>query len=600
MTATDAAAANSSSQPAGALHEAILQTLASAVISIRPDGVITTFNAAAAAITGLSPAAVVKRTFAEVFLAIEDAEDFAQAVLDAVYKGPLVRQRVVEADFGGGARALSMSVSRIAGEEEADAGVAVVFEDITEIRELRAKELALAQEIEAQHKELRDAYLRLEERNRTLAEANRQTRLARIVGLGAVVVVLTVAGLYALDLRPQAGDDAVAEREPPPGDEATVLTVAPQELTRTITLAGQLAPRREVDVTSPISGKIAAVHVHYGARVEQGQVLVELDPSDVRIDHRDAQASHIKAVERLAEVENWTDGVEASRARRSVAKARLDLEDSRTRLEETAFLLERGVIPSSEHTAAQRGFTSRQLDLEAAEHDLASVMQKGAAEIRVAKLELENARARLDELTETLRLSVLKAPVAGVVMRPPATESGPGGGARDGRLAGGDAVTQGERLMIVGDLEGLAVDGRIDEVDIVNVAVGNEVMVSGDAFPGTVLRGALERVSSEATVAPRSLPFFEVTAVVPSLTPSQRAAVRIGMSAVLEVVVRQEAEAVLVPLAAIALVDGRPTVRVVGDDGPVPVPVVVGETTVGQIEILEGVTPGDRILVTER
>ncbi|MCY4213715.1 MAG: efflux RND transporter periplasmic adaptor subunit [Gammaproteobacteria bacterium] len=600
MSATGEDRPDSGAPPAEALHEAILQTLASAVISLRPDGVITTFNAAAAAVTGLTPAAVVQRTFAEVFLGIEDAEDFAQAVLDAVYKGPLVRQRVIEADFGGGARDLSMSVSRIASDDEADAGVAVVFEDITEIRELRAKELALAQEVEAQHKELRSAYLRLEERNRTLAEANRQTRFARIIGLGAVVVLLSVAGFYVLDLRPQAGNDAAeTPAAAPTPDEAVVLTVAPQAMNRTITLTGQLAPRREVDITSPISGKIAAVHVRYGARVEAGQALVELDPTDMRIDHRDAQARHIKAVERLAEVENWNDGVEASRARRSVARAKLDLEDSRARLEETAFLLERGVIPSSEHTAAQRGFTSRQLDLEAAEQDLASVMHKGAAEVRVAQLELANARARLDELTENLRLSVLKAPVAGVVMRPPAAEGG-GGGGRDGRLASGDAVTQGERLMIVGDLEGLAVDGRIDEVDIINVSVGNEVRVSGDAFPNTVLLGTLERVSSEATAASRSLPFFEVTAVVPSLTPSQRAAVRIGMSAVLEVVIRREAEALLVPLAAIALVGSQPTVHRVGDDGPIPVPVVVGETTVGQIEILEGVAPGDRILVMER
>ena len=586
-----------SSQPAGTLHEAILQTLASAVISLRPNGVITTFNAAASEITGFASADVVERTFAEVFLAVEDAEDFAQAVLDAVYKGPLVSQRVVEADFGDGVRALSMSVSRIAGEDEANAGVAVVFEDISEVRALRAKELALAQEIEAQHKELRQAYLRLEERNRTLAEANRQARVARVAGLGAVVVLLTLAGLYALDLRPQAPKDTAAADLGPADPE--VLTVAPQALTRTITLTGHLAPRREVDVTSPITGKIATVHVPYGARVEKGQALVALDPTQVRIEHRDAQARHIKAAERLAEVENWTDGVEASRARRGVAKARLDLEDSRTRLEETAFLLERGVVPSSEHTAAQRAFTNRQLDLEAAEQDLASVMQKGAAEIRVAKLELENARARLDELTETLRLSELRAPVAGVVMRPPATE-GARGGTSDGPLAAGDAVTQGERLMIIGDLEGLAVEGRIDEVDVVNVKAGNDVMVSGDAFPGTVLRGALERVSSEATVAPRSLPFFEVTAVIPSLTASQRAAVRIGMSAVLEVIVRREAEAVLVPLGAIKLVNGQPTIQVVGDDGPVPTPVVVGETTVKQVEVLEGIAPGDRILLTGR
>ncbi|MCY3793407.1 MAG: efflux RND transporter periplasmic adaptor subunit [Gammaproteobacteria bacterium] len=582
----------------GTLHQAILQTLGSAVISLRPNGVITTFNAAAEKITGLASADVVERTFAEAFFAMDDAGDFAQAILDTVYKGLPISQRVVEADFGKGVRILSMSVSRIAGEDEANAGMAVVFEDISELRALRAKELALAQEVEAQHKELRQAYLRLEERNRTLAEANRQARIARVAGLGAVVVLLTLAGLYALDLRPQARGDTATEAAAGPADPE-VLTVAPQALTRTIILTGQLAPRREVDVISPITGKIATVRVPYGARVEAGQVLVELDLTEVRIDHRDAQARHIKAAERLAEVENWTDGVEASRARRSVAKAKLDLEDSMTRLEETAFLLERGVVPSSEHAAAERAFTNRQLDLEAAEQDLASVIHKGAAEIRLAKLELENARARLDELTETLRLSVIEASVAGVVMRPPAAQGVPGGN-RDGRLAGGDAVTRGERLMIIGDLEGLAVEGRIDEVDVVNVKAGSEVTVSGDAFPGKVLRGTLERVSSEATVVPRSPPFFEVTAVIPSLTPDQRAAVRIGMSAVLEVIVRREAEAVLVPLAAVALIDGQPTVRVVRDDGSVSVPVVVGETTVGHVEILEGIGPGDRILLAGR
>jgi len=583
-------------QPASTLHEAVLQTLASAVVSLKPDGVITTFNAAAANITGLDPADLIGRTFAEAFLAINGAEDFAQAVLDSVYEGPLVGQRVVETDFGNGPRSLSMSVSRITGGEQADAGVAVVFEDISQLRELRAKELALARELEAQHGELRQAYLRLEEQNRTLADANRQTRIARVGGIGAVAVLLTVAGLYALDLRPQAAGGS-AGRAPGEPEDAVVLTVEPQELTQTVTVTGRLAPRREVAITSPITGKVATVHVPYGARVEKGQTLVELDATAVRIEHRDAEARHIKALERLAEVENWAEGVEASRARRGVAKARLDLEDSRTRLEETAFLLERGVIPSSEQAAAQRAFTSRQLDLEAAEQDLASVMQKGVAEARVAKLELENARALFDELGEILRLSMLKAPVAGVVMRPPAVEGASGAG-RDRRLAAGDSVAQGERLLIIGDLEGLAVVGRVDEVDVVDIRPGNKALVTGDAFPGTVLSAAVEHVSSEARIESRSLPFFEVTAVVPSLTPEQRAAMRIGMSAVLEVVVRREDNAVLVPLDAVSVADGQATVRIVRGNEPVAVPVVVGQTTVDQVEILQGLAPGDRILLS--
>ena len=597
MTASEPGEMATGTLTPGTLQEAVLQTLASAVVSLRPDGVITTFNAAAAAITGLAAEDVVGRRFAEVFLPMADAEDFTQAVLDAVYQGLTIRQRVVEAAFDAGRRSLAVSVSRIAGTDAATAGMTVVFEDISEVRELRARELALAHEVEAQHRELREAYLRVEAQNRTLADAARQTRLARIAGLGAVVAGLTLLALYALDIRTAPAGDAGPASDVSPRNR-TVVTVEPRELVETVTVTGRLAPRREVDVTSPMTGKIGTVHVTYGARVTQGEVLVELDVSDLRIEHRSAQADHIRALERFNAVENWSEGVEASRARRGVAKARLDLEDSRTRLEETAFLLARGVIPGSEHEAAQRGFDNRKLDLEAAEQDLASVLHKGTADARVARLELANARARVDELDETLSLAVLRAPVEGVVMRPPASDSG-GGGARD-RLAAGDPVAQGERLLIVGDLAGVSVVGRVDEVDVSRIERGNDVQVTGDAFPGTALHGAVERVSSEATVESGSLPFFEMAAVVESLTDAQRAALRIGMSAVLDVVVRREPAAVLVPLDAVTVTDGQPTVRVAQGDGFRPVPVTVGETTVDAVEILEGIAPGDRIVVSGR
>ncbi len=577
------------------LHEAILQTLASAVISMRPDGVIITFNAAAAGITGLTPESVIGRTFAEVFVPMEGAEDFTQAVLDSVYQGPLVRRRLIEAAFDAGIRSLSVSVSRIVAGEDDDAGLAVVFDDISEIRELREKEVALAREVDAQHRELREAYLGLEESNRTLAEANRQARLARVGGLGAVVVLLTVLGLYAMDFR-SPGPNATGRASETAGWDSVVMTVEPRELSKSVLVEGRLAPRREVDVTSPMTGKVAVVHVPYGARVEQGQLLLELDVTEVRIEHRDAEAGHIRAIERFNETDNWADGVEVSRARRSVAKARLDLADSSTKVEETAFLLGRGVIPSSEHDAAQRSFNNRRLDLEAAEQDLASVLKKGTADARVARLELANAKARLDELSETLRLAMLRAPVGGVVMRPAPTE---GGGESRERLGAGDSVTQGERLLIIGDLDGVSVVGRVDEVDVVEIEPGNEVLIRGDAFRDTVLRGIVERVSSEAIIESRALPFFEVTAVVESLTPDQRAALRIGMSAVLEVLVRREASAVLVPLDAVTLADGQPTVLVARGDDFRPVPVSVGESTIDSVEILEGVVPGDRILVPQ-
>lgn len=590
---------------AGSLHEAVLETLASAVISLEPGGLVTTFNAAAATITGIAPSAVIGRTFAEVFLAMDGAEAFAQAVLDAVYDdGPLVRQRVVDAAFPAGGRTLSMSVSHVRDAAGDTVGVAVVFDDISEVQELRAKELKLAREIEAQHHELKGAYLRLEEQNQNLGEAQKQTRLARVGGTSAGVILLAVLVLSAIDIRPQSTPEPTSAR-PSDMDDIPTFVVAPRTLTKVVTLAGQLAPRREVDVTSPMTGKIAAVHVPVGARVESGQPLLELDAAEVRIQHRDAQAAHIKALERFNETEAWSDSVEVSRARRSLTKARADLEDSRSKLEETAFLLEQGVIPTSEHEGAQRNFNNRQLDLEAAEQDLATVLDRGAADGRVARLELDNAKARLDELSEMLRLAVLRAPVAGVVMRPRGSSEGQqrsGGGGQPDRLASGDSVTQGQRLLIIGDLEGLSVIGRVDEVDVVRILPGSPASIRGDAFPGTVLRGRVDRVSSQADVSAglTAPPSFEVATVVDRLTDAERAALRIGMSALLEVVVFEKPDALMVPIEAVTLEGGQPTLQIADGDDFRPVPVTVGETTVDAIEITGGVAAGDRIRAVGR
>ncbi len=592
MNSLDTSASDGAPQT---LQEAVLQTLANAVISLKPDGVITTFNDAAEAITGLESQATIGQTFAAVFLEMKDAEDFTQTVFDSVYKGPLVSQRVVQADFGNGQRSLSMSVSRISSrneiEADTDTGVAVVFEDITELRELR-------DEVDSQHRELRQAYVNLEEQNRTLAEAGRQTRIARFGVVGAVVVLLTLVGIYVLSLRPDtpSREAAAVASEP---DAERLLTVMPSELVETVAMTGQLAPLRKVDITSPVTGKVGTVHAQFGTSVDKDDLLLELDVTETRVQHRDAEARLIKAQERLDEVENWDESVEVSRARQATMRAKLGLEDSRRRLESTAFLLENGVIPSSEHIAAQREYTSREFDLESSQQDLDSTLKRGESELRLAKIEFENARVELDELSEALRLSALRAPVAGLVMRP-TSDGGFSGGQQGGsRIAEGDEVNQGERLVTIGDLDGISVEGRVDETDIVKIKVGDEALISSDAFAGTVLRGQVEQVSTEAVAEQYSLPYFTVRAVVPQLTPAERDAIRLGMSAVLNVVVRQEPEAILVPLAAINMVNREPFVRVLRDEETVAVPVSVGETTASHAEILDGIVAGDQILLLE-
>ena len=95
----------------------------------------------------------------------------------------------------------------------------------------------------------------------------------------------------------------------------------PTRIASTITVASAVKPRREVAVTSPTKGQVGAVHMQPGETVAAGQPLLDLDLTEVRIRQRKAQAAHLKAAAQMEELENWADSVDASKARRAVAKA---------------------------------------------------------------------------------------------------------------------------------------------------------------------------------------------------------------------------------------------------------------------------------------
>ena len=180
------------------------------------------------------------------------------------------------------------------------------------------------------------------------------------------------------------------------------LVVEPRPISSSIALIGRLAPLREVEITSPIKGRVAAVHVRPGERVSEGQRLVDMDVAEAEIERGEAQVAWIKARDRVEMLENWTNHPDVSRARREVSKSSITLEASNNRLEETEFLLQRGIIPASEYEAAEREHRSRQLDLQSAEQDLRAILAQGAAELDVARLELDNADSRLKSIEETL------------------------------------------------------------------------------------------------------------------------------------------------------------------------------------------------------
>jgi len=193
-----------------------------------------------------------------------------------------------------------------------------------------------------------------------------------------------------------------------------------------------------------------------------------------------------------------------------------------------------------------------------------------------AQSDLDMTEAGVRALDEQIADLALRSPLGGAVLRLDAEV---------GEVARTDAV-----LARVGRLRPLRVALEVDEEDIARVALGQEVLLRADAFPGEVMRARV------AEITPRGDPqtkTYRVRAALPDDTP-----LMIGMTVEANVVVREDADALLVPAAALAggrvfvVEDGVARTRAValGALGP-----AVGLD--GPVEVSSGLRPGEVVVL---
>jgi multidrug efflux pump subunit AcrA (membrane-fusion protein)/putative methionine-R-sulfoxide reductase with GAF domain len=456
-----------------------------------------------------------------------------------------------------------------------------------DLRAARDAESEMARRLAAQHGELQRAYRRQEETKEQLEQALRRAQRLRVAASAGSIALFVVLGLASWRLgagrAPLPGGGARGGRREP-------VAVAAQPLEVVLPLAGRLEPLAMTAVTSPLAGTIRHVWFRPGERVGRGQRLLELDTTLLEVELRSARAALIKAEQRARGLAEWADGPEVAEARRKVSKARLSLEASQRALDETRALFDKGIVGRAEYEAARRQHANEELDFTSVEQELAAVLDEGAAEnLRVAQMELENARVNLERLEARMAQALVTAPVAGVAIRP----------AGGGELAEGGRVEVGQALVAIGDLTSLAAVVVADELEVERLRLGQRARVRSDAFPGVTFDGAVRSIAAGAGAAAG----YTVTVAITSLPPGIERSFRLGLPARVETVVYERPDALLVPIAAVEAGDaGQGWVLVAGAQGAKPErrPVVLGETTVTAVEIREGLAAGERVLVPRR
>jgi HlyD family secretion protein len=326
------------------------------------------------------------------------------------------------------------------------------------------------------------------------------------------------------------------------------VTRGPVEETLTNTRAGSVRARRRAKLSPEVGGRVASLPFHEGDRVRKGDVLVGLDDSlqraSLELAERDLAAATAQNREACLAAER------AERERDRTAKLAEDGIASRDLLDQT-------------ETSARRA--------------RASCDAAGAA-VERARSAVDLARAQLDKM-------VLRAPFDAVIAE------------LDTEV--GEWITPSPPALPVPPVVDLLDPGSIyvsapmDEVDSARFALGQEVRVSVDSFPGRHFAGKLTRIAPYVLDVEAQNRTIEIEVSLDTDTASKLLP---GTSADVEVILERRDDVVRIPTQA--LLEGNRALVVGPDERLVGREIVVGVSNWDYTEVTGGLELGERVVLS--
>jgi len=239
-------------------------------------------------------------------------------------------------------------------------------------------------------------------------------------------------------------------------------------------------------------------------------------------------------------------------------------------------------------------YIEAQRDLERAKARARSELAQAEAERRSRQASFELEKRRLEDLRETVKNAIIRAPQPGRVVYASTTNAWRR--MRDPVREGKD-VHQNETILIIPDLKTLAAQVNIHETDIEKVKVGQPAVVTVEAMPGRFFPGKVVSVSPVASAAHAWLnPDIKVyqtevaiDAVPDGLTP--------GMSATAEITVADLKDVLQVPIEAISAYKGGHICWVKTGGQPEMRPVECGHFTRTSVEIRSGLAEDEVVFL---
>lgn len=230
--------------------------------------------------------------------------------------------------------------------------------------------------------------------------------------------------------------------------------VEPASIKNSVTATGSVEPVTSVTVGTQVSGIISRLYVDYNTVVKKGQIIAELDKT------------------------NLISELNTAKANLSSAQSSLNYESANYKRYATLF--KKGLVSADEYESAKLNYEK-------------------------AKDQVAQSKEMVQKAQTNLSYAIITSPIDGVVISKSVEE---------GQTVAASYATP-ELFTIAKDLKDMQVVANVDEADIGDVKEGERVSFTVDAYPNDTFEGVVKQVRQEATTT-NNVVTYEVVISAPN------------------------------------------------------------------------------------
>lgn len=355
------------------------------------------------------------------------------------------------------------------------------------------------------------------------------------------------------------------------GPEVVVYPVVKAELVRTVVATGHVETPYRVEIGSQITGTVKEVLVEEGQTVKQGQPLVAIDTSELDAAVVQAEGAVAQAEARMRQMRELAKPA----ADEALKQARANLDNAQATFDRADKLVKTGAGTQATLDEATRVLNVAKTQLRTAELQVYT-SSPGGSDYVMAETQLSQAQANLATARARLGFATITAPRDGVLI----TRS----------VERGTVVQPGKTLLVLAPAGDTQLVVQIDEKNLSLLKLGESALGSADAYPDQRFAAILSYINPAVDITRASV---EVKLTV----PDPPAYLRQDMTVSVDIAVDRRHGATVVPARAVHdPASAAPFVLVVRDARARSQPVRIGLRASDQVEILDGLVPGDQVV----